>query len=197
MVAPVCNYLLDVAADPTILSKAGLVKGQDVLGVSSQSINKNFEGLRKAWAMVDFNGMKLAIAGGSNKRLFGSENSVTGEGVVKLGFVSDGELRSLYENAALFVYPSYYEGFGLPPMEAMTCGCPGARGTQFRFARDLWGRCGLLQSISYRGDIADKISQASRISTNDTPAPNGIGPCYPIHSSEKRLSVMVEMMPFI
>ena len=46
MVAPVCNYLLDVAADPTILSKAGLVKGEYVLGVSSQSINKNFEGLR-------------------------------------------------------------------------------------------------------------------------------------------------------
>ena len=41
--------------------------------------------------MVDFNGMKLAIAGGSNKRLFGSENSVTGESVVKLGFVSDGD----------------------------------------------------------------------------------------------------------
>jgi glycosyltransferase involved in cell wall biosynthesis len=40
------------------------------------------------------------------------------------GYVSDAELRALYENAACFVYPSFYEGFGLPPLEAMTCGCP-------------------------------------------------------------------------
>jgi glycosyltransferase involved in cell wall biosynthesis len=38
--------------------------------------------------------------------------------------VSDSELRALYENAACFVYPSFYEGFGFPPLEAMACGCP-------------------------------------------------------------------------
>ncbi len=41
-----------------------------------------------------------------------------------MGYVSDGELRTLYENASAFVYPSFYEGFGIPPLEAMTCGCP-------------------------------------------------------------------------
>jgi glycosyltransferase involved in cell wall biosynthesis len=41
-----------------------------------------------------------------------------------LGYVSDGELRALYESASIFVYPSFYEGFGIPPVEAMTCGCP-------------------------------------------------------------------------
>jgi glycosyltransferase involved in cell wall biosynthesis len=40
------------------------------------------------------------------------------------GRVTDAELRALYENAECFVYPSFYEGFGLPPLEAMTCGCP-------------------------------------------------------------------------
>jgi glycosyltransferase involved in cell wall biosynthesis len=46
------------------------------------------------------------------------------EHVTHLGYVTDGELRALYENALCFVYPSMYEGFGLPPVEAMTCGCP-------------------------------------------------------------------------
>ena len=40
------------------------------------------------------------------------------------GFVSDEELRALYSSCAAFIYPSLYEGFGLPPLEAMACGAP-------------------------------------------------------------------------
>ena len=41
-----------------------------------------------------------------------------------IGYVSDGELLALYQRAACFVYPSFYEGFCLPPLEAMRAGCP-------------------------------------------------------------------------
>ena len=44
--------------------------------------------------------------------------------LVRLGYVSDAALRALYENALCFVLPSLYEGFGIPPVEAMLCGCP-------------------------------------------------------------------------
>jgi glycosyltransferase involved in cell wall biosynthesis len=41
-----------------------------------------------------------------------------------LGYVSREKLRDLYSGAEVFVYPSLYEGFGLPVLEAMSCGCP-------------------------------------------------------------------------
>ncbi len=44
--------------------------------------------------------------------------------IVLTGFVADEELPALYSGAALFVFPSLYEGFGFPPLEAMSCGCP-------------------------------------------------------------------------
>ena len=46
------------------------------------------------------------------------------DGVAARGRVTDGELVELYRRAACLVFPSLYEGFGLPPLEAMACGCP-------------------------------------------------------------------------
>jgi glycosyltransferase involved in cell wall biosynthesis len=46
------------------------------------------------------------------------------ERIVFTGYVDDGDLPALYGGATAFCYPSVYEGFGLPPLEAMTCGCP-------------------------------------------------------------------------
>lgn len=46
------------------------------------------------------------------------------EDVIFTGYVSAGEKNALYQNASVFVFPSLYEGFGIPPLEAMTFGCP-------------------------------------------------------------------------
>jgi len=46
------------------------------------------------------------------------------EGVVSRGLVSDDDLVRLYQTASATVFPSLWEGFGLPPVEAMACGCP-------------------------------------------------------------------------
>ena len=46
------------------------------------------------------------------------------DGVIFVDYVSELDLARYYSSAALLAYPSLYEGFGLPPLEAMACGCP-------------------------------------------------------------------------
>jgi len=62
--------------------------------------------------------LRLVLTGG------GHEGASLPEGVESRGLVSDNELAGLYRSAACLVFPSLYEGFGLPPLEAMACGCP-------------------------------------------------------------------------
>ncbi len=65
----------------------------------------------------------LRLLPGARLVLTGYEGPVP-DGVESLGRVSPGELASLYRRAAAVVFPSLYEGFGQPPLEAMACGCP-------------------------------------------------------------------------
>jgi glycosyltransferase involved in cell wall biosynthesis len=52
------------------------------------------------------------------------EQSGIGDRLCLTGYISDEDLRALYSSCRVFVYPSLYEGFGLPPLEAMACGAP-------------------------------------------------------------------------
>ena len=51
-------------------------------------------------------------------------NNATKKKIDFVGSVPEKELINLYRNASLFIFPSFYEGFGLPPLEAMASGCP-------------------------------------------------------------------------
>lgn len=93
------------------------------LTVSSLDPRKNF--LRLIEAFKGIKGCTLYIVGNTN-RVFGQNSLLKDvpENVKLLGRVSDEELVRLYNQASCFIFPSIYEGFGLPPIEAMECGCP-------------------------------------------------------------------------
>ena len=117
------EHILRVNRDDSVIERNHLSPGKYVLGVGSRNPNKNLTGLVQAFAYLENEGVTLAIAGGSNAAVFGKTKG-SGGAVRELGFVSDEELRSLYENAACFVFPSIYEGFGFPPLEALSLGTP-------------------------------------------------------------------------
>ena len=91
------------------------------LAVSSLDPRKNFNRLIEAFQ--DIPNCKLYIVGSSH-RVFGESQENQGNNIRYLGRVTDEELVRLYNQAVCFIFPSLYEGFGLPPIEAMSCGCP-------------------------------------------------------------------------
>jgi len=72
--------------------------------------------------------IKLVIAGSKGWKNNEFNNAIKNhpfkENIVLTGYIEQESLNQLYTNALAFIYPSFYEGFGLPILEAMTCGCP-------------------------------------------------------------------------
>ncbi len=98
-----------------------------ILAVSSLNYQKNFHSLVKAFNQLDDKSTKLYLVGSINKNFASIEllNEIEkNTNIVFKGRVDDNELIELYSNAICFVYPSLYEGFGIPPLEAQACGCP-------------------------------------------------------------------------
>ena len=116
------DHFSSLAADPSALERFG-ISGEFVLAASVHNPNKNFDRVVQAICHHNKSGIPLVIAGGRDCRVY-RESMRSLDGVRALGYVSDPELKALYENAACFVFASLYEGFGLPPLEAMASGCP-------------------------------------------------------------------------
>src|SRR5919201_2970715 len=102
--------------EPAFRPEGPAATGEYVLAVGTLEPRKNLPRAAEAAARL---GLELRVAGG---RGWGSFRLPPG--VRTVGFVDDDELASLYRGALCLVYPSLYEGFGMPILEAMGCGTP-------------------------------------------------------------------------
>ena len=118
------EHILAVSADDGVLDRLSLRSRRYLLAVSSHSKHKNVAGVARATNLLDRKDFDVILAGGGNAKVFSQKQASGDEQIRSTGYVSDQELRALYEHASCLVYPSFYEGFGLPPLEAMSCGCP-------------------------------------------------------------------------
>lgn len=114
-----------------VLARHKLVHGQYILTVGTLEPRKNLRGALRAYGMLPaalrarYPLVLAGMPGWQLEDLTGELEAGARKGDLKpLGYVADADLPSLYAGARAFLYPSLYEGFGLPVLEAFACGAP-------------------------------------------------------------------------
>jgi glycosyltransferase involved in cell wall biosynthesis len=129
--APRTNFRPMVAAESELVRKRLGIDDEFILFVGTIEPRKNLLTLLRAFDRIlktTNQKTQLVIAGGegwlrNDLHRFLREADF-GDRLRMTGYLDDEDLRALYSSCTLFVYPSLYEGFGLPPLEAMACGAP-------------------------------------------------------------------------
>jgi glycosyltransferase involved in cell wall biosynthesis len=138
-----------------------------VLYTAGYDSRKNIEGLIAAFSLLPNElraAHRLVIVGKlhgherSHLAEVAAKNGLNVEEMVCPGYIPDEDLRLLYATCAVFVFPSFHEGFGLPVLEAMACGAP-VIGSNCSSVPEIIGRDDALFDPKQPGDIASRIAQ--------------------------------------
>ena len=140
-----------------------------VLFVGARLLYKNFGPFVEECAIVIEHHPKLHIVctgspfSEDEQKLIAEHN--LSQNIIQL-FASEQELQSLYQNAVAFVYPSAYEGFGMPILEAFSCECPVMLNNASCFP-EVGGDAAIYFDINRRGDLAEHILSFYKTSSYD------------------------------
>lgn len=131
-----------VKADPAVFEGQGrwpaLKPGQYYFSMANLLKNKNFPWVLRAAQNAPEE--VFAIAGGGSLQSQAEALGLAGlPNVVYLGYVSDGEAKTLMANCKAFLFPTLYEGFGIPPLEAIACGAPRVLVSDTPCMREVYG----------------------------------------------------------
>lgn len=118
------EHMLGAKADESVIATLKLSGRPFFLFVGSPTPNKNLLRAIEAFRGLAHPSLAFVLVGAAKSSLFQQHKAELPEGVIMPGRLSDGEIAALYRYARALVFPSLYEGFGIPPLEAMVHRCP-------------------------------------------------------------------------
>jgi glycosyltransferase involved in cell wall biosynthesis len=152
--------------DLTIIKKYNLK--QFIISDAIKNPRKNLKNLLIGFEKIKDKELKLVLVGQpmwqKGKMLSLINQSRTRKRILNLSFVAQSQLKALYQRAKGAVFPSFYEGFGLPILEAMTCGCP-VICSKVSSLPEVGGRAAILVHPQNDEEIAEAIK---KIITNES-----------------------------
>ncbi len=128
------QHMNDIEEDTGIVGRMGLKEKGYYFSMSSLALNKNIKWIMEAARQHP--NETFVVAGNSAAAL---GNRVIPGNVILPGYISDGEAKALMRSCKAFVFPSFYEGFGLPPMEALAAGAGAVILSDIGSLREIYG----------------------------------------------------------
>ncbi|TCR83520.1 glycosyltransferase family 1 protein [Rhizobium sp. BK376] len=118
------DHFATIVPDESIIGRLGLETGGFFLLVGTMKPNKNLDFAIRAFEALGQTGQKLVVVGGTAPTVFRAKGTASTGKIIYAGRLTDAEIAALERHATAFIFPSLYEGFGIPPLEAMTQACP-------------------------------------------------------------------------
>lgn len=115
------QHMERIRQDDTIIRKYDLGNKDYFFAVSTRAKNKNFKWILEVAKRNPE--LTFVVSGKLDTKYFSDDTNLDGlKNIITTGYVSDGEMKALMTHARAFLYPSIYEGFGIPPLEALSVG---------------------------------------------------------------------------
>jgi glycosyltransferase involved in cell wall biosynthesis len=118
------DHFKSVVPEPAILDRLKLQTGKYFVTLGLSTANKNVPLAIEAYRLLDRQETRLVVVGEGSSRVLGRQHLEANGGVIFTGRLTDEEVTGLLRSATALLFPSRYEGFGLPSLEAMHQGCP-------------------------------------------------------------------------
>lgn len=134
------EHIKNVNPDYGILTKLRLEDKDFYFSLGSKSPHKNHKYIME---LAKNNSEKIfVVSGGNNNKIFNNDEDIKYDNMIFTGYLEDKELVALYKKCKAFIFPSLYEGFGIPPLEAIQCGCRSIILSNIEVLKEIYGDVG-------------------------------------------------------